>query len=105
MPARTRTLALTLREISKAKTAIYDAVMPGYAAEKFENVTSEVLLSICPYLENDPRIWDWLKEPDRTRVQRLVASTDVETLKTHAAFDAFAIPPLSVDSPRPFQGL
>ena len=92
---RTRTLALTLREIAKAKTAIYDAVMPCYVAEKFENVTSDVLLSICPYLENDPRIWDWLKEPDRTRVQRLLETTDVETLKTHAVFDAFGIVPLS----------
>ena len=93
--SRTRTLALTLREIAKAKTAIYDAVMPGYVAEKFENITSDVLLTICPYLENDPRIWEWLKEPDRTRVQRLLETADVETLKTHAAFDAFAIAPLS----------
>lgn len=94
--SRTRTLALTLREIAKAKTAIYDAVMPGYAAEKFENVASEVLLAICPYLENDPRIWSWLKEPDRTRVRRLLETADVETLKARAAFDAFAIPPLAV---------
>jgi len=93
--SRTRTLALTLREVAKAKTAIYDAVMPGYVAEKFENVTSDVLLTICPYLENDPRIWEWLKPPDRTRVRRLLETADVETLKIHAAFDAFAIAPLS----------
>ncbi len=93
--SRTRTLALTLREIAKAKTAIYDSVMPGYVADKFENVTSDVLLSICPYLENDPRIWEWLKEPDRSRVRRLLETADVETLKTHNAFDAFAIAPLS----------
>ncbi len=90
-----RTLALTLREIAKAKTAIYDSVMPGYVAEKLEHVTDEVLLSICPFLENDPRIWDWLKEPDRTRIKSLLKTADIETLKAHAAFDAFAIPPLS----------
>src|SRR3546814_14459869 len=70
--SRTRTLALTLREVAKAKTAIYDEVMPGYVAEKFENVTSDALLPICPYLENDPRIWGWLKAPDRARVRRLL---------------------------------
>ena len=93
--SRTRTLALTLREIATAKTAIYDSVMPGYVAEKFEHVPGEVLLSICPYLENDPRIWDWLKESDRMRVRRLLETADVATLKTHAAFDAFAIDSLS----------
>jgi len=93
--SRTRTLALTLREVAKAKTAIYDAVMPGYVAEKFENVTSDVLLTICSYIENDPRIWEWLKEPDRTRVRRLLETADVETLKIHAAFGAFAIATLS----------
>jgi len=93
--SKTRTLAVILREVAKAKTAIYDSVMPIYVAEKFEHIPGEVLLTICPYLENDSRIWDWLKEPDRTRVRRLLETADVETLKTHAAFDAFAIAPLS----------
>ena len=93
--SKTRTLALTLREIAKAKTAIYDLVMPAYVADKVEHIPGDVLLSICPLLENDPRIWDWLKEPDRTRIHRLLETSDVETLKSHAAFDAFAIAPLS----------
>lgn len=93
--SKTRTLAVILREIAKAKTAIYDSVMPGYVAEKFEHIPGEVLLTICPYLENDPRIWEWLKKPDQTRVRRLLETVDVETLKSHAAFDAFAIAPLS----------
>lgn len=93
--SRTRTLALILREIATAKTAIYDSVMPGYVAEKFEQVPGEVLLSICPYLENDPRIWDWLKESGRTRVRQLLKTADIETLENHAAFDAFAIDSLS----------
>lgn len=93
--SKARTLAVILREIAKAKTAIYDSVMPGYVAEKFEHIPGEVLLTICPYLESDPRIWGWLKDPDRTRVRRLLETADVETLKSHAAFDAFAIAPLS----------
>ncbi|MCZ8195624.1 MAG: hypothetical protein O9253_00990 [Aquidulcibacter sp.] len=93
--SKARTLAVILREIAKAKTAIYDSVMPGYIAEKFEQIPSDVLLTICPYLEGDPRIWEWLKEPDQTRVRRLLETADVETLKTHAAFDALAIAPLS----------
>ena len=93
--SRIRTLALTLREIAKAKIEIYDSVMPGYVAEKLERVTDELLLSICPFLEKDPRIWDWIKEPERTRIRRLLETADVETLKTYAAFDAFAIARLS----------
>ena len=92
---KTRTLAVTLREIAKAKTAIYDSMMPAYVADKVEHIPGDVLLSLCPFLENDPRIWDWLKEPDRTRIRRLLETSDVETLKSHAAFDAFAVPPLS----------
>src|SRR5690606_38266449 len=46
-------------------------------------------------LEADPRIWAWMAEPDRTRVRRLLETADVDTLKAHAAFDAFAITSLS----------
>lgn len=90
--SKTRTLAIVLREIAKAKTAIYDSTMPGLVADKIEHVPDGVLLSICPYLENDPRIWDWLKGPDRTRIRRLLETSSVDDLKEHAAFDAFAIP-------------
>ena len=93
--SRTRTLALTLREIKKAKTAIYDSEMPTYVAARFNNVHDDVLLSICPFLENDPQIWDWLKEPDHMRLQQLLKVADAEALKTHSAFDAFEIAPLS----------
>ena len=65
-----RTLALTLREIAKAKTAIYDSVMPGYVAEKLEHVTDEVLLRFNstvarkthlvwnPKKPNEPVLWE-----------------------------------------------
>ena len=90
--SKTRTLAVILREVAKAKTAIYDSVMPAHVAVKIEHVPDELLLSICPYLESDPRLWEWLKEPDRTRIKRLLETSTVEDLKTHAAFDALAIP-------------
>ncbi len=93
--SKTRTLAVILREIAKAKTAIYDSVMPAYVADKVEQVPGEVLLSICPYLENDPRIWDWLKEPDRTRIRRLLETSTADELREHAALDAFAVPALA----------
>jgi hypothetical protein len=93
--SKTRTLGLVLREIAKAKTAIYDAVVPGYVAQKIGHVPDDVLLNICPYLETDPRIWTWLNEPDRTRVRRLLETASVDALKAHAAFDAFSIPALS----------
>ncbi len=92
---KTERLAVTVCEIAKAKSTIYDAVMPGFVADKLERVTDDVLLSICPFLESEPRIWDWFKEPDRTRIRRLLESADVEVLKTFSAFDAFAIVPLS----------
>lgn len=90
-----RTLALTLREIANAKTKIYDLVMPDFVRRKFESVTADVLLRVCPFLANDPRIWDWLKESDRTRIRRLLETADVETLKSCCAFDAIATGPVS----------
>ena len=93
--SKIRTLALSLREIANAKTQIYDSVMPEYVAQKFESVADDTLLRICPFLANDPRIWDWLKESDLTRIKRLLETVDVETLKACAAFDAIAIRPVS----------
>ena len=93
--SKVRTLALSLREIANAKTQIYDSVMPEYVAQKIESVADDTLLRICPFLTNDARIWDWLKESDRTRIKRLLDTVDVETLKACAAFDAIAIRPVS----------
>ena len=90
-----RTLALTLREIANAKTQIYDSIVPGYVAQKFYSVTDDVILRICPFLANDPRIWDWLKESEHTRIRRLLETGDVETLKSCCAFDAIATDPVS----------
>jgi hypothetical protein len=88
---RTRLLATTLAEVAKAKTAIYDATLPSYAAKKFDAAGDDVLLSICPFLECDVQIWDWLSEPVRLRIKQLLQSAEVETLKSHSAFDAFPI--------------
>lgn len=92
---RSHLLAMTLREIAKAKTSIYDATVPSYVARKFDTVEDDVLLSICTFLEIDPRIWEWLSEPVRLRVKQLLETADVETLKAHAAFNGFVIPELS----------
>ena len=92
---RSHLLAMTLGEIAKAKTSIYDATVPSYVARKFDTVKDDVLLSICTFLENDQRIWEWLSEPVRLRVKQLLKTADVETLKAHAAFDGFAILELS----------
>ncbi|MFN9973754.1 MAG: hypothetical protein ACK58T_28060, partial [Phycisphaerae bacterium] len=92
---KVRTLAVVLREIAKSKTAIFDAMMPAFVAVRVGQIQDDVLLSISPFLEADPRIWDWMAEPDRTRIRRLLETADVDTLKAHAAFDAFAIEPLS----------
>ena len=86
---------MTLGEIAKAKTSIYDVTVPSYVARKFDTVKDDVLLSICTFLENDQRIWEWLSEPVRLRVKQLLKTADVETLKAHAAFDGFAILELS----------
>lgn len=92
---RSRLLAMTLREIAKAKTSVYDAIVPGYIGRKFDAVGDDVLLTICPFLENDTRIWEWLSEPVQLRIKQLLQTVDVETLKAHAAFDAFVVPALS----------
>ena len=93
--SKIRTLALTLREIANAKTQIYDSVMPSYVARKFKDITEDVLLRICPFIAYEPRIWNWLKESDRTRIRRLLESADVETLKSSAAFESLSTEPLS----------
>lgn len=92
---RSHLLAMTLREIAKTKTAIYDVIVPSYIARKFDTVDDDVLLTICPFIENDTRIWDWLSEPAQLRIKQLLQTADVETLKSHAAFDGFIVPALS----------
>lgn len=92
---RLRILAMTLREVAKAKTAIYDSVVESYVAKKFDAVDDNVLLNICPFLESDTSIWSWISEPARIRIKQLLKTVDVELLKTHNAFDAFIIDELS----------
>lgn len=88
-------LALTFREISKAKTHLYDTEVPRLVASRFERVSDNLLLNICPFLENDPRIWTWLMESDRTRIRRLIETADEETLKTCGVFSTLDIGTLS----------
>ncbi len=92
---RSRLLSMTLSEISKAKTSIYEEIMPSHVKRKFDAIEDDVLLTICTFIENDQRIWEWLSEPTRIRIKKLLQSTNVEELKQNFAFDAFAIPELS----------
>ncbi|TKD45059.1 hypothetical protein [Azotobacter chroococcum] len=92
---RPRVFAMTLREVAKAKTAIYDSVVKSYVAKKFDVVDDDVLLNICPLFESDTNIWSWISESARIRIKRLLKIVDVELLKAHSAFDAFVIDELS----------
>ncbi len=88
---RIRTLALVLREISNAKTDIYDSMMPDYVAGKCEQIPGDKLLSICPFIGCDPRIFAWLRRADQTRIRRMLKSADIETLKENSAFDVLGM--------------
>lgn len=88
-------IARTLREIAKAKTAIYDETAKDHVARKFDEIPDALLLSISAFIECDTRVWDWLPEPTRIRFKTLLQSADAEMLKKHSAFDAFSIPELA----------
>ncbi|MEF8704100.1 MAG: hypothetical protein V5B32_12815 [Candidatus Accumulibacter sp. UW26] len=92
---RRHQVAQTLREIAKVKTAIYDEAAKNHIAHKFDAIPDALLLSISAFIECDARVWEWLPEPTRIRFKKLLDDADVETLKTHSAFDAFAIPELA----------
>ncbi len=88
---RSRRLALVLREISKAKTDIYDSIMPGYVAEKCEQISGDKLLGICSFIGCDTRIFEWLKESDQARIREMLKSVDIENLKENSAFEVLGI--------------
>lgn len=88
-------VARTLREIAKAKTAIYDSTAKDHVTRKFDAISDALLLSISAFVECDPRVWDWLPEPTRIRFKKLLQDADAETLKKHSAFDAFSVPELA----------
>lgn len=90
-----RLLALSLAAISGAKTAIYDEAVPSFVFRRFDGVGDDVLLRLCAFLQVDSRIWSWLSESVRIRLKTLLETADAETLKTFAAFDAFAVPDLA----------
>ena len=90
-----RVLAMVLRKISDLKPGIYESTMPSFVSTKFDTVPDDVLLSICPYLAKDARIWDWLNHADQERIKRLLETSDGEELKLNAATDGFAIKPLA----------
>lgn len=90
-----RQLALSLREIAVAKTAIYDSTVPPFVANRFDALPDEVLLKLCPYLEAETRLWDWVSESVRIRIKTLLGTATLDALKATGAFDAFAIPELA----------
>lgn len=90
-----RQLTMSLREIAAAKMVIYDQTVPPFVANRFDVVPDEVLLNLCPYLEADTRIWDWVSEPVRIRARTLLSTAALDDLKAAYAFDAFAIPELA----------
>lgn len=92
---RRHQIARTLREIAKAKTAIYDDTAKDHVAHKFDAIPDAQLLSVSAFIECDIRVWEWLPEPTRIRFRKLLQDADAETLKKHSAFDAFAIPELA----------
>ena len=89
---KTRTLALVLREISKAKTDIYDSVMPEFVEGKCEQIPGDLLLNLCPFIGADTRLWNWIKDSDQARMRRILETADIESLKTNSAFDILVIP-------------
>jgi hypothetical protein len=93
--AQRHQVARTLREIAKAKTAIYDDTAKNHVATKFDAIPDALLLSISAFIEYDTRVWEWLPEPTRIRFRKLLQDVDAETLKQHSAFDAFSIPELA----------
>lgn len=87
--------ARTLREIAKAKTAIYDDTARDHVARKFDAIPDPMLLSISAFIESDSRVWEWLPEPTRIRFRRLLENAGADELKAHSGFDAFVIPELA----------
>ncbi|MCW3525618.1 hypothetical protein K6Y76_22690 [Burkholderia cenocepacia] len=90
-----RQVARTLREVAKAKTAIYDETARDHIARKFDAIPDALLLSISAFVECDSRVWDWLSESTRIRFKQLLGIADAEALKAHSAFDVFGIPELA----------
>jgi len=88
-------IAMTLKEIAIAKTAIYDAAVPPFVATWFDSVDDTALLRICSYIEADSRIWTWLSEPVRLRIRRMLESSNVAVLKEFSVFSALSVPELS----------
>lgn len=88
-------VARTLREIAKAKTAIYDETAKDHVARKFDAIPDAALLSVSAFVECDTRIWEWLSEPTRIRIKKLLQDADADTLKAYSAFDAFVIQELA----------
>lgn len=90
-------IALTLKETASAKTAIYDATVPAFVATWFDSVDDASLLRICTLTDADPRIWEWLSQPVKLRVKRLLATSDVDVLKKFSVFNALSVQNLADD--------
>jgi hypothetical protein len=90
-------IALTLKETAAAKVAIYDATVPAFVATWFDSVDDASLLRICTLIDADLRIWEWLSQPVKLRVKRLIAASDIDVLKKFAVFDALSVPNLADD--------
>jgi len=100
-----RLLAAALKAVSEFNPGTFEPVASDYCARRFSNVSDELLLRLCSYLDALPPIWSWLPESDRIRIQELLQKVDEEVLKDNHAFDALAVPEVQKTLRSRFSGL
>lgn len=103
--SKRRQVAWTLSVAATSKTAIFEEVGRPMVSTFFDGVDDGNLLHLCVLLGAVPQIWDWLSEPVRLRVRRLLENADVATLKAFMTFDAFVVPDLTDFLSAKFSGL
>jgi hypothetical protein len=93
--SRRRLVAWTLSEVAHAKPAIFDAVAHPFVGSFFDGVEDAKLMDVCVLLGAEYRIWDWLSDPVKLRILRLIEVASVSQLKGHYSFDAISVQAIS----------
>lgn len=92
--SKVQQLVMILHTVSVAKARIYDEVTPGFLSTWIDGQDDEAILCIGHAIKFDVRIWGWLPNTSRIRINRLIDSCGVADLLSTGVLGLTAIPDL-----------
>lgn len=100
-----RRIAAAMAAVGRIKPAIFEQEAPPFIARKANEVGDDRILAFVRMAGAEPRVWDWIGDAARLRIQTLVGQAKPEVVKAFDLFDGIGVPGLKDLLHAKFKGL